>query len=403
MPRPAALRFIFLTVALDIVALGIIIPVLPKLVLQFEGGDTVRAAEAYGLFGTAWALMQFVASPVLGALSDRFGRRPVILTSNLGLGLDYVLMALAPSLHWLFVGRVISGITAASIGTASAYIADVTPPDQRAKGYGLLGIAFGLGFVLGPAIGGLLGSVDPRLPFWAAAGLSLLNAAYGTFVLPESLPKDRRAPFHWSRANPLGSLALLHSHADLLGLAGIGFLNHLAHNVLPSTAVLYMSYRYGWNEAQVGLSLAGIGVCSAAVQGGLVGRVVKRLGECRTLVTGLLCGCVGFSVYGLASTGGVFWLGVPIVALWGLAGPSLQSLMTQRVQPTEQGRLQGANSSLMGIAGMVGPGLFTDAFARGIAPSGSWHVPGASFLLAAGLLVLAAVGGLVHARAGWTR
>src|SRR6476620_3532095 len=216
--RRAAFAFIFITVLLDMLAIGIVVPVLPKLILDFVGGDAVRGADYLGLFGTAWALMQFLFSPALGALSDRFGRRPVILISNFGLGLDYILMALAPSLAWLFVGRLISGITAASISTAYAYIADVTEPEKRAARFGLLGVAFGVGFVLGPALGGIAGSVEPRLPFWIAAGLSLCNGLYGLLVLPESLPPERRAPFRWWRANPVGSLVLLRSHPQLMRL-----------------------------------------------------------------------------------------------------------------------------------------------------------------------------------------
>jgi len=244
-PRRAAVAFILVTIALDMLALGMIIPVLPKLVERFMGGDTARAAEIFGAFTTVWALMQFLFSPLLGALSDRYGRRPVILLSNLGLGLDYIVMALAPTLMWLFVGRVISGITAASISTAQAYIADVTPPDRRAASYGLLGGAFGLGFILGPALGGLLGAIEPRLPFWAAAAFSLANAAYGLFVLPESLALDHRSGFSWRRANPVGSLLLLRSHPELSGLASANFFANLAHVVLPTVFVLYAGYRYG--------------------------------------------------------------------------------------------------------------------------------------------------------------
>jgi DHA1 family tetracycline resistance protein-like MFS transporter len=240
-----AFAFIFVTVALDMLALGVMIPVLPKLVIEFLGGDNARAATIYGVFGTVWALMQFVFSPVVGALSDRFGRRPVILLSNLGLGLDYILMAMAPTLGWLFVGRVISGITSSSIATAGAYIADVTPPEGRAKRVGMIGAAFGFGFILGPAVGGVLGSIDLRLPFWVAGGLSLANAAYGLLVLPESLPPERRAPFVWRRANPVGAVALLRTQTLLAGLAGAAFLSRVAHDSLPSTFVLYATYRYG--------------------------------------------------------------------------------------------------------------------------------------------------------------
>ena len=388
-PGPGALAFIFVTVALDVLALGIVIPVLPKLVESFLGGNTARAAEIYGVFGTAWALMQLVFSPLLGALSDRFGRRPVILVSCFGLGLDYVLMALAPNLGWLFVGRVISGITSANVATAFAYIADVTPAEKRAASFGLVGAAFGLGFVLGPAAGGLLGGIDPRLPFWVAAACSLANAMYGLFVLPESLPRQRRAAFSLRRANPVGSLVLLRSHTRLLGLATVNFLMNLSHVVLPSVTVLYMGYRYGWNETAVGLTLAGVGVCALIVQGGLVRPVVARFGERPALATGLAFGAAGFAVYGLAPTGPLFLVGVPVMSLWGLAGPATQGLMTRLVGPSQQGQLQGANSSIMGITGLIGPGLFTQTFATCIGPRASWHVPGAPFLLAALLMVVA--------------
>lgn len=388
-PRRAAIIFIFITVVLDMLAFGMIIPVLPKLVVNFMEGDTARAAKIYGLFGTTWALMHFFCSPILGSLSDRFGRRPVILLSNFGLGLDCILMALAPTLNWLFVGRVISGVTAASIGTAGAYIADVTPPEKRAAGFGIIGVAFGLGFILGPALGGVLGGISPRLPFWVAAGLSLLNAMYGLFLLPESLPPERRAGFQWRKANPVGALNLLRTHPHLLGLASANFLGNLAHAVLPSTAVLYMGYRYGWDERAVGFMLAGVGVCSAIVQGGLIGPIVKRFGERRALLTGLLFGAAGFAIYGLAATGPVFLAGIPVMALWGLAGPSAQGLMTRHVSPSEQGRLQGANSSIMGIAELLGPGLFTLTFAAFISTQRAWHLPGAPFLLAAVLLLAA--------------
>jgi len=384
--RRPALVFIFITIVLDVLALGIIIPVLPRLVESFLGGDTGRAAEIYGLFGTVWALMQFVFSPVLGALSDHFGRRPVILLSNLGLGLDYVVMALAPTLPWLMVGRVISGVTAASFTTAGAYIADITTPEKRAAGFGIQGAAFGIGFVLGPAFGGLLGSVDPRLPFWVAGALSLANFCYGFFVLPESLPPERRERFALSRANPLGSLRLLRSNAELFGLAAVALLSFLAHEVLPSTFVLYAGYRYGWDAGMVGLTLAGVGVCGAIVQGGLVRPVVARFGERKAALTGLACGAVGFAIYGWAPVGELFWIGAPIMALWGFFMPSAQSLMTRHVSPSEQGQLQGAIHSLRGITGMVGPALFTLTFAAAISPGHAWTLPGAPFLLAAALL-----------------
>jgi MFS transporter, DHA1 family, tetracycline resistance protein len=389
-PRRAAFAFVFVTVLLDMLAIGIIVPVLPKLVVDFVGGDAAEGARVYGLFGTAWALMQFVFSPTLGALSDRFGRRPVILISNVGLGLDYILMAAAPSLAWLFVGRVVSGITAASISTGFAYVADVTPPEQRAARFGMLGVAFGAGFVLGPALGGLTGAIDPRLPFWIAAALSLANALYGWLILPESLPPASRMAFSWRRANPVGSLKLLRAHRELLALASVNFLDSLAHAVLPSMAVLYMLYRYGWDERAVGFVMAGVGLCSILVQGGLIGPVVKRFGERKALIVGLLFGTVGFFVYGIAATGIVFLIGVPLMALWGFANASALGLMSRHVGADEQGQLQGANQSLQGIANMIGPGLFTLSFSLAIRPELGIHLPGTPFLLAS-LLVLAAL------------
>jgi DHA1 family tetracycline resistance protein-like MFS transporter len=385
--RRAAVAFIFVTVVLDVLAFGVIIPVLPKLVEDFVGGNTARAAQIYGLFGTVWALMQFVCSPIIGALSDRFGRRPVILLSNFGLGLDYIVMALAPTVGWLFVGRVVSGITGASFTTASAYIADVTPPEKRAASFGMLGAAFGLGFVLGPAVGGVLGGIDPRLPFWGASVLTLLNATYGVFILPESLPTEKRKPFAWTRANPVGSLRLLRSHPELLGLAGVNFIYYLAHQVLPSVFVLYASYRYGWQERGIGLVLAIVGGLNIVVQGGLVKPIVGWLGDRGALLAGLLCGAAGFAMWGAAPTGGIFLAAMPVFALMGLYGPAAQGLMTRRVGPSEQGELQGANSSVMGITGMIGPGLFSMTFASFISTRASWHLPGAPFLLAAALLL----------------
>ncbi len=333
--------------------------------------------------------MQIFAAPVLGALSDRFGRRPVILLSNLGLSLDYVLMAVAPTLGWLFVGRVLSGVTSASIPTAYAYIADVTGPEGRARAYGLLGAAFGIGFIVGPAAGGLLGQWGPRTPFWVAAALSLANAMYGLFVLPESLPADHRSAFSWRRANPVGSLALLRSERHLRGFAVLHFLFQLAHQSLQSVFVLYTGYRYGWQSVEVGWSLAAMGVCSVAVQGGLVGPIVARLGERRTLIAGLTAGVIGFTIYGLAPTSLVFLLGIPIMSLWGLYGPAAQGLVTRHVARTQQGALQGALASVAMTTGLVGPMLFTQTFAAFIGPRRNWHLPGAPYLLAAALLIVA--------------
>jgi DHA1 family tetracycline resistance protein-like MFS transporter len=389
-PRRAALIFIFVTVLIDMLAFGMVIPVLPLLVKDFVGGDAARAAQIYGVFGTAWALMQFIFSPVQGSLSDHYGRRTVILISCAGLGLDFILMALAPNLWWLLIGRIISGITGASFSTAGAYISDVTPPEKRAASFGLIGAAFGVGFVLGPAVGGLLGDISPRLPFWASAGMALANVCWGLFVLPESLPKDRRAPFAWKNANPLGALKLLRSHPILTGVAGSYFLISLAHVVLPSTTVLYMNYRFGWNTRAVGIMLAAVGISSLIVQGFLVKPLVKKLKERRAMALGLTLGATGFVIYGLAPTGAIFMIGVPVMALWGIATPSLQTIMTRLVEPTEQGRLQGALASLAGLASLVGPTLFTATFASFVSTFADLRLPGAPFLLAA-LLILTAV------------
>lgn len=345
-----------------------------------------RAATQTGIFSLVWAAMQFLFAPVIGSLSDRFGRRPVVLLSNFGLGCDYILMALAPNLGWLFLGRVVSGITAASFPTATAYIADVTPEQERAAKFGMLGAAFGLGFIVGPAVGGLLGGIGLRYPFWAAAILSLANAAYGFFILPESLPKERRAAFSFRKANPAGSLKLLRSHPELFGLASALFLYYIAHESLPSMFVIYTDYRYHWSNQLTGLALAGIGVCSTIVSALLISLAIKRLGDLRTLYTGLLFGCCGFALYALASNTALFLLGCPLIALWGLAGPAMQSLMSQRVSPSEQGQLQGALSSLFGIAGMIGPILFTQIFALAIAQHQALSIPGAPYWLASALL-----------------
>jgi DHA1 family tetracycline resistance protein-like MFS transporter len=397
-PR-AALAFILVTVFIDVLSFGLIIPVLPRLIVDLSGGDTARAAKVFGLFGTVWALMQFICSPIIGSLSDRFGRRPVILLSCLGLGLDFVFMALAPTIAWLFVGRMISGITAATIAAASAYIADVSPPEKRAANFGLIGAAWGTGFIIGPALGGVLGQISPRLPFWGAAGLALVGVTYGFFVLPESLPPEKRTAFSWRKANPVGSLKLLRSHHELLGLASVYAMFFLAHHVLPSVWVLYTGYRYGWSTGMTGLALAGVGAGSVLVQVGVVRRAVKAFGERATLLMGLGFGAAGYAIWGLAPDTRMFWLGLPVFALMGLVSPSLQALMTARVQPQEQGQLQGANSSIMGLTGLVGPGLFTLTFAYFIGAGTKWHMPGAPFLLAAALMVLAlAIAGTIRAR-----
>ncbi len=395
----AAIGFILVTVTLDILAIAVVVPVLPRLVLSFEGGSAVNTAHMLGLFGTAWALMQFIFSPVQGALSDRYGRRPLILASNFGLGLDYILMALAPGLALLFVGRLVSGIFAASFSTANAYIADVTPPDRRAARFGLISVAFGVGFVAGPALGGLLGSWDPRLPFWVAAGLSLANGLFGVFVLPESLPPDRRSPLAWRRMNPLGAFLMLRRGTGLGGLAVLTFLVSLAQNALPTIAVLYTTYRYHWDQSAVGYMLAGFGVTSALVGGVLTGPVVRRLGEPNALLAGLAFGIAGFAMMGAAPTGLWYLASIPVLALWGFIQPALTGLMSQRVSGLEQGRLAGVNSSLMAIAGLIGPTIYTESFAHFVAQGDHAYLPGAPFFFASILLVI----GLAFAAASEAR
>jgi len=385
-PGGAAFVFILVMVTFDFLAFGIIAPVLPDLIRQFEGGDFARASAITGYLLFAWNAMQFLFSPILGAWSDRYGRRPIILLSCFGLGIDYIVMALAPTLGWLFLGRIISGITASNVSTAYAYITDVTPQEKRARPFGYISAAAGLGFVIGPAVGGYLGNSNIRAPFWVAAVLSLINSLYGVLVLPESLPRERRTRSAWHMANPLGSLTLLRSHAQLAGLSVVVTLYYLAHNSLPSMWALYTMKRYDWTKGDVGLSLAVVGVCASVISGVLVGPFVKRFGERRSVLFGLLCGTLGFAGFALATRGWVLYAVIPFIALWGIAAPALQSLMSRRVDPSSQGKLQGAINSLRAITGMVGPVLFTQSFAMAISPRGSVHLPGAPYYLAAVLL-----------------
>ena len=387
----AAFFFIFITVLLDMVAFGVIIPVLPQLIVTLEGGDTASAAGVFGIFGTAFAFMQFLSAPFLGALADRFGRRPVILLSNLGLGADYVVMALAPTIPILFVGRLISGITSSSFSTAGAYVADVTPPEKRAARFGMLGVAFGIGFIIGPALGGFLASVDLRAPFWAAAVLSFANFLYGLLILPESLPRERRGRFSPKAANPIGALRFLGGHRGLVGLAGAAFFAYLAHDSLPVTFVLYAAHRFAFDERSIGLALALAGVSSLIVQGGVIGRVVAAIGEYRALLTGLFIGLLGQLLLGLAPTAPLFLAGIPVWSLFGLATPSLQAIASRSVGPTEQGQLQGALASLRSVATLITPILYTQTFAAAIGPLAGLGLPGAAFLLSACLLFVSAV------------
>jgi MFS transporter, DHA1 family, tetracycline resistance protein len=388
--RRAAAAFIFFTVALDMLALGMIAPVLPRLIESFLHGNTINAAQMLGLFGTVFAFMQFFCSPILGSLSDRFGRRPIVLLSNFGLGFDYLLMAWAPALGWLFLGRVISGFTSSSIPTAMAYMADVTPRERRAAAFGMLSAAFGLGFVLGPAVGGLLGTVNPRLPFLVAGALSLVNGLYGIFVLPESLSLQNRSTFSWRRANPVGSLSLLR-HGSMLPIAGLLLLGYIAQQSLMNVYVIYADYRYHWTDRTVGFSLAAIGIFSAIYGALLVKPAVAKLGERGAVTLGLIGGAIGYAMFGLSRTGLLFWLGIPFLNMMSITWPAAQSILSHQTSPSEQGQLQGAINSLRGIAGLVGPGLFTYIFSKSIGPNALLPHPGTPFFGAATLLLLALI------------
>lgn len=398
--RKAAIAFILITAALDIVAMGIIIPVLPTLVEEFVGASG-SAGFVNGALVTLWALMQFVASPVIGSLSDRYGRRPVILLSTAGLAADYVLMALAPNLWLLVLGRAIAGVTSSSFTTVFAYMADITSPDQRARGYGLIGAAFSAGFIAGPLLGGLLGELSPRAPFWAAGAMSGLAFLYGLFVLPESLPIDRRMAFSWRRANPFGALRLLRSHPELSGLAVVTFLLHFSHHLFEVVFVLYAAMRYGWAAWEVGLVLGLVGGLDLLVQGGLVGPLVKRLGDRVTMIIGLAGGAIGIACMGLAADGMQFTLAMLPNALWGLAMPTLQALMTRRVSESEQGQLQGASMSVASLAGILSPLVFGAVYSLSVGPSPLFPHPGSAFFMAAAVLGAAAfIGWRVVRRAG---
>ncbi len=393
----AAIAFILVTAALDIIAMGIVIPVLPILIEEFAG-SSARAGLINGVFVALWALMQFIASPVIGTWSDQVGRRPVILVSTAGLAADYVLIALAPNLWWLALGRMLSGVTSASFTTVYAYMADITAPAQRARAYGLIGAAFSAGFVAGPLLGGVLSEWSPRAPFWVASALGGIAFGYGLFVLPESLPTHRRMPFSWRRANPFGALRLLASHRELGGLATINFLLVFSHYVFTTVFVLYASHRYGWSAWQIGGVLALVGGLDMLVQGVLVGPVVRRCGDRTTMVVGLFGGAFGIACMGLAPTGVLFALAMLPNALWGLANPPLMSLMSQRVSESKQGQLQGANMSVASIAGVLAPLFFGAIYAATAGEDARIPFIGSALLVAAVVLFVAGLIGWKIAR-----
>jgi DHA1 family tetracycline resistance protein-like MFS transporter len=417
--RTLAVVCVLFTLLLDVMSLGLITPVLPDLIRGFTGASSDAGIWAGGLIG-AWALMQFIFQPVVGALSDRYGRRPIILASNFGNGIDYLVMGFAPTIWWLLAGRAISGITSSSIGTTYAYLADLTPPKKRAGAFGLLGAVFGLGFLLGPGVGGLLGDPngelripqlhidfhfhgDPRLPFFVAGGLSLLNVLLGFVVLPESLPRERRERFRWRRANPWAAFRLLQSHPDLLPLAGVQLIALCANYALLTLFPLYVRDRFHWTAGWRGLTLVIMGACAGVVQAVLTGVFAKVFGERITVAIALACGAVGFAIFGLATTSNAFVIGVPITTLWGMAAAASQSLMSHRVAPWEQGKLQGANMGLSSIAGLIAPLSFGWIYSQFTGPLARYGLPGAPFVAAAVALVLALVLALLAGKAAKQR
>lgn len=388
--RQAGLFFVLVTVWIDVLSWGVTIPVYAPLIVEFLDGDVSRAAAISGGFMTLFAAIQLFAAPVLGGLSDRYGRRPVILIACAGLALDLAIMALAQNIWWLLVTRVIHAITAATHTTAGAYIADVTKPEDRAKAFGYMGAAFSFGFIVGPGIGGLLGQIDLRLPFIVGAALAAANVAWGYFMLPESLAKENRAPFRWKQANPFGALNFLRRDRGLVRLAGVHFSVQLAQNIYPALWVLYTSYRYQWDAMMVGLTLAASGVLSMLVQSFMVEPVVKRVGERAALIIGLMFWALAFTVEGWAPTTFWFLIAIPIGALSSFAGPALSSLLSKRVSADQQGQLQGAQGSIISIATLIAPLMYTGVFAYTIADARSVHVPGAAFYIAAAVALVGA-------------
>ena len=388
--RSAAQAFIFITVVLDAMAIGMSLPVLPKLIQTLGGGTATHVAAVFGLFATIFAVMQFLVSPIQGVLSDRFGRRPIVLASNFGLGVDYLLMALAPNLGWLFTGRVVSGAAAGSITAAFAYLADVTPPDRRASSFSLMFAANSFGFAVGPALGGMIGSIDPRAPFWIAAALSLTNGLYGVFVLPESLAPENRSAINWRELNPVGALtSLSRAYPLLIAMLGAGFLFNLVWQGLNPIFPIYGVDRFGWKPAQIGLMIAAFGASNMLVQLCLVTPLVKRLGERVTCLGGFGLQIAAFIALGLADSDLLFILTIPLMCLGGVCGPAWSAIVSQSVGPSEQGRLSGATNSLNSIAGMVGPAAFTAIFAAAIAGGVNRWQAGAPFFAAALLTVVA--------------
>jgi DHA1 family tetracycline resistance protein-like MFS transporter len=387
--RKPAVSFIFVTLVIMMLGVGLIIPVLPELVKQFKGGDVAEGSGWYGILVAVWATMQFIASPILGALSDRFGRRRVILIALAGSCIDYLLMGLAPNIGWLFVARAVAGATAGAMAACNAYVADVTPPERRAQAYGMVGAAFGLGLVIGPVLGGLLGHFSLKLPFFAGAAFVAANWIYGYFVLPESLAPENRRPFSWKRANPVGALLALRRFRGVVDLAGMYFMLTLSVTMLQAVWVLYMGYRFGWGPTEQGLSLGFYGIMAALVQGLLVRRIIGFTGERRGLVLGLVLSSFAMVGYGTATHGWMIYAIILVGTLGGIAAPASQALITKHVPPTEQGALQGTLSSLGSLTYIFGPILAAWSFGFCIGPHAHWQVPGIAFYESAVILILA--------------
>lgn len=387
-----ALSFIFITLLVDIIGLGIIIPVTPHLIQELTACTVSEAAQYGGWLVFAYASMQFIFSPVIGGLSDRYGRRPVLLLSLFGFGLDYFLLALAPTIGWLFAGRILSGIFGASITTASAYIADVSTPEKRAQNFGIIGMAFGLGFIIGPVLGGMLGQFGTRVPFYAAAALTLLNWLYGFFILPESLSPENRRPFSWKRANPIGSLAHLRKYKVVFGLTGSLTLIYIAAHAVQSTWTYFTIERFGWSEATIGYSLGMAGLCVAIVQGGLIRVIHPRLGANRSVYIGLLFYTIGLVLFAFSDADWMMFAFLIPYCLGGIAGPALQGLISNAVPSNEQGELQGALAGLMSITSVIGPPLMTNLFSYFTSDNAPVYFPGAAFLMGG---ILIAISGLL--------
>lgn len=390
-PRKPALVFVFITLFLDVLGIGLVVPILPKLVEKLSGGGVDSASFIFGWMVGLYALMQFLFAPVIGSLSDRFGRRPVILLSLFGSGLDYFLLAWAPTLPWFFLGRLISGISGANYSAAAAYIADVSPPEKRAASFGIIGAAFGLGFIFGPAMGGWLGHFGLRVPFYAAGTLTLINWLYGYLILPESLKPENRRAFSLRRSNPIGALLELKKQRLVLGLSISYFISSIAHQVYPSIWVLYTSYRYGWGTKQTGLSLALVGLMAAIVQGGLTRKIIPKIGERRAAVGGLIIMAIALTGYGLAPQGWMIYGIIVFGSLSGIAVPAIQGMISRTVSDNEQGGIQGSLTSLQSVAGAIGPLFATGIFGYFISTNAPLIIPGAAFFFSSGLAVMAAM------------